>query len=280
MSDIALFSFEGNQVRVQIDAKGEPWFIAKDVVAVLGSEWSGQAVQHIPDRWKTMISVITVSGRKDTMALSEAGLNLYVMRSDKPKAIPFQEWLAGEVLPSIRKTGSYSRNPAPPPTPQPVLSAAAESRAAIFEVAAFMQKMVPSIKTEMAMACTLRALEAGGHLPKVVHEEMRNMLSVDWDKAPSLTPTQIGQKLNMRAEQVNKMLADRGYQRRLGKRWEPTELGNQYAGGVPYQSEYGEHKGIQLKWTPEIVELLRTPQLVAPLNPPEDPITQYMSKKD
>jgi len=242
MSDITLFSFEGSSVRVQIDERGEPWFVAKDIVAVLGSEWSGHAVQHVPDLWKTMVSVTTISGRKDTVALSESGLNFYIMRSDKPKALPFQEWLAGEVLPSIRKTGSYSHNPAPQQVP--VLSAAAEGRATVFETVAFMRRMMPTITSEMANACTLRALEAGGYVPKSVHEELRNMLSLDWDKAPSLTPTQIGQKLGMRAEQVNKLLADRGYQTRIGKRWEPPDAGKEYSGAVPYQSEYGEHKGI------------------------------------
>lgn len=280
MSDITLFKFEGSNVRVQLDAKGEPWFVAKDIAEALGYEWNGSArVQHVPERWRVVTSVVTTFGLKDTVLLSESGLNFFVMRSDKPKALPFQEWLAGEVLPSIRKTGSYSRNPVPP-SPVPVLSAAAESRATIFEVAAFMQKMVPTITSEMATACTLRALEAGGHLSKSVHEEMRNMLSVDWDKAPSLTPTQIGLKLDMKAEQVNKLLAACGLQKKLGKRWEPTEAGKEHAGAVPYQSEYGEHKGIQLKWAPEVLKILQASQLPAQTDLSDDPITIYMSKKN
>ena len=114
MSDISLFNFEGSQVRVLVDEKGEPWFVAKDIATALDCEWNGSArVQHVPDRWRALRwtrsmedygTVTTVSGRKDTIALSESGLNFFVMRSDKPKALPFQEWLAGEVLPSIRKT--------------------------------------------------------------------------------------------------------------------------------------------------------------------------------
>jgi prophage antirepressor-like protein len=41
-------------------------------------------------------------------AISEQGLYFFLGRSDKPAALPFQKWLAGEVLPSIRKTGSYA----------------------------------------------------------------------------------------------------------------------------------------------------------------------------
>jgi len=42
------------------------------------------------------------------LCLTEQGLYFFLARSDKPKALPFQKWLAGDVLPSIRKTGSYS----------------------------------------------------------------------------------------------------------------------------------------------------------------------------
>lgn len=41
------------------------------------------------------------------LTLTEQGLYFFLGRSDKPAALPFQKWLAGEVLPSIRKTGGY-----------------------------------------------------------------------------------------------------------------------------------------------------------------------------
>jgi prophage antirepressor-like protein len=212
MSAITVFNFEGTQVRVSMDEKGEPWFVAKDVVAALGSVWCSTAVEHVPARWKGERSVITPGGNQSIVALSESGLNFYVMRSDKPKAFPFQEWLAGEVLPSIRKTGSYSREPAPQPM---MLSKDAEVRATILETAAFILKIIPTTRPEMAAACTMRALAACGLMPKVGHEEMRNLISVDWDKAPSLTPTEIGQKLGgVKPALVNKMLESRGLQKK------------------------------------------------------------------
>lgn len=281
MSDITIYNFEGTGVRSQRTADGTVWFVAKDICDAIGISDVTSSLRSLDDDEKGPLSVRTPGGVQELQHVTEPGAYAILLRSRKPEAKRLDRWLRHEVMPSVRETGSYSRYPQPQ---QPLaLSAAAESRAAIFEVAAFMQKMVPTIKTEMALACTLRALEAGGHLPKVVHEEMRNMLSVDWDKAPSLTPTQIGQKLGIRAEQVNKLLADRGYQRKLGKRWEPTEMGKEYAGGIPYQSEYSEHKGIQLKWAPEIVELLRQALLQTPAEPAGasvSPITLYMSKKD
>ena len=59
----------------------------------------------------------TLGGEQDMLILTEQGLYFFLCRSDKPTARPFQKWLAGEVLPSIRRTGSYSLPMTPPPAP-------------------------------------------------------------------------------------------------------------------------------------------------------------------
>lgn len=82
--------------------------MAKDVAEALGYEWNGAAcVVHVPEEWKMVRSVLTTFGTKDTICLTEQGLYFFLGRSDKSAALPFQKWLAGEVLPSIRKTGGY-----------------------------------------------------------------------------------------------------------------------------------------------------------------------------
>lgn len=87
---------------------GEPWFVAKDVAEALDYAWAGiRNVQHVPEEWRGVESVSTPSGEQQMHVLSEQGLYFFLGRSDKPKALPFQKWLAGEVLPSIRKTGAY-----------------------------------------------------------------------------------------------------------------------------------------------------------------------------
>ncbi|WP_394027498.1 BRO-N domain-containing protein [Desulfovibrio falkowii] len=107
--DIIPFAFDSALVRVVLDDAGESWFCAKDVALALGYQWNGlKNIQHVPDEWKMVESVSTISGPKDTWFLSEQGLYFFLGRSDKPRALPFQKWLAGEVLPGIRKTGNYS----------------------------------------------------------------------------------------------------------------------------------------------------------------------------
>lgn len=102
------FAFEDHLVRTIMDDGGEPWFVAKDVALALGYQWNGfKNVQHIPEEWRGVESVSTPSGEQQMLTLSEQGLYFFVARSDKPAALPFQRWLAGEVLPALRRTGRY-----------------------------------------------------------------------------------------------------------------------------------------------------------------------------
>lgn len=108
------FSFKGASVRVVTDDLGEPWFVAKDVAEQLGYVWNGTSrIEHVPEHWRGVTSVVTPSGSQQMSVLSEQGLYFFLGRSDKPGALPLQMWIAGEVIPSIRKTGSYQRSMTP-----------------------------------------------------------------------------------------------------------------------------------------------------------------------
>lgn len=121
MSSLIPFSFESRSIRV-LTVDGLPWFIAKDVLLALdyAEDYNpARAVAHVPEEWKGVHPMHTLGGEQDLWCLSEPGLYFFVNRSDKPKALPFQKWVAGEVLPAIRKTGSYeSRQPIPTPAPR------------------------------------------------------------------------------------------------------------------------------------------------------------------
>ena len=111
-SSIQPFAFEDHLVRTIMDDGGEPWFVAKDVALALGYQWAGiRNIQHVPEEWRGVESVSTPSGEQEMLTLSEQGLYFFVARSDKPAALPFQRWLAGEVLPSLRRTGRYALAP-------------------------------------------------------------------------------------------------------------------------------------------------------------------------
>lgn len=108
MSAITPFLFDSQTIRV-LSINNAPWFVAKDVAEALEySRFDSNLLRHVPDEWKDTNPIRTLSGIQEMLTLSEPGLYFFVNRSDKPKALPFQKWIAGEVLPSIRKTGSYS----------------------------------------------------------------------------------------------------------------------------------------------------------------------------
>jgi prophage antirepressor-like protein len=111
MNSLNSFTFGHNPIRVVLVA-GEPHWVAKDVADALGYTWSGSRIKHVPEEWRGVTSVVTPSGSQEVAILSEQGLYFFLARSDKAAAFPFQKWVAGEVLPSIRKTGSFSMAPA------------------------------------------------------------------------------------------------------------------------------------------------------------------------
>jgi prophage antirepressor-like protein len=104
------YKFKDRPLRV-IDIDGEPWFVAKDVAGALGyPETSNPArlFAHVSDEWKGVNPIHTPGGIQQMLCLSEPGLYFFLGRSDKPLALPYQKWIAGDVVPSIRKKGFYA----------------------------------------------------------------------------------------------------------------------------------------------------------------------------
>lgn len=108
MNTIKPFDFNGQQVRtVTID--GEPWFVLSDLCSVLGLTTPARVLERLDDGVSLAHPIQDRMGRtQQATIVSEAGMYEVVIRSDKPEAKIFRRWITGEVLPQIRKTGSYS----------------------------------------------------------------------------------------------------------------------------------------------------------------------------
>lgn len=110
MNDMKIFeNSEFGAVRV-VDVNGEPWFVAKDVLRALdyADDYNpSRAMQAIPGEWKGVHRMHTPGGEQEMLIISEQGLYFFLGRSDKPKALPYQMWVAGDVVPTIRKHGGY-----------------------------------------------------------------------------------------------------------------------------------------------------------------------------
>lgn len=111
-ADLMPFDYNGQSVRtVVID--GEPWFVLADLCAVLGLGSPHKVADRIDPDARNQTPVIDSLGRSQTATIvNESGMYEVVIRSDKPEAVTFRRWLTGTVLPTIRKTGSFSVAPA------------------------------------------------------------------------------------------------------------------------------------------------------------------------
>ena len=100
-------------VRVFTDEKGELWFVTADVCRVLDIKNSRDAVADLDDDEKGVVNTDTLGGKQEMNIINESGLYSLILRSRKPEAKAFRKWVTSDVIPSIRKTGSYSvtKNP-------------------------------------------------------------------------------------------------------------------------------------------------------------------------
>ena len=118
MTALQPFNFSGRQVRVVTDEHGEPWFVAADVCAVLDIANSSDAVARLADDEKGVGTTdpLGPGGVQQIRTVSEAGLYRLIFTSRKAEAETFRRWVTHEVLPAIRRTGSYGVTPVALPT--------------------------------------------------------------------------------------------------------------------------------------------------------------------
>lgn len=104
-TSVASFSFENFPVRA-INRNGEIWFVAADVCAAI--DLGTEQIRRLDDDEKGLHLTQTPGGKQEMSIINESGLYALILRSRKPEAKRFRKWVTSEVLPSIRKTGSYS----------------------------------------------------------------------------------------------------------------------------------------------------------------------------
>lgn len=110
VADLQLFSSErfGKLRATQIDC--EVWFAATDVAKALGYRDANQITRALDDdekRWSEGTLSECTHSHLGIRLINESGLYRVFMRSQRPEAVPFQRWLAHEVVPEIRRNGGY-----------------------------------------------------------------------------------------------------------------------------------------------------------------------------
>lgn len=240
------FDFEGRPVRVVTDSQGEPWFVAADVLATIGLD--RKALERLDDDEKGVSSIHTPGGGQEMTTVNEPGLYTLVLGSRKAEAKRFKRWVTHQVLPSIRKTGSYAVPSTiaslPPPTQDRVT--------ALLLIGEAVAK-VPGVKAGIAMAATLTCIQENTGLAV---ETLRRTLPAANEPICALNATQLGKLAGLSAKTTNLRLAALGLQYRNDRdEWELTEAGEAWAEAMPY-SRNG-HSGYQILWNPAVAEQLR-----------------------
>lgn len=157
MSAVELFTYTDRDIRVVV-IDGEPWFSAADVAVALGYRMASDMSRRLDDDEKGTHQMRTPGGVQEVTIISEAGLYSAVLGSQIPTARDFKRWVTREVLPAIRKTGSYSTTPAIPQTYAEALRAAADQA----ERAELAEAKVAELEPQAQVA--MKLLDAEGDL--------------------------------------------------------------------------------------------------------------------
>ncbi|HGN7016522.1 TPA: Bro-N domain-containing protein [Neisseria gonorrhoeae] len=112
MNAVQVLNFQQNSVRTVADNKGELWFLANDVCEILGYTNPRRTVDlHCKSRGVTKRYTPTASGEQEMTYINEPNLYRLIIKSRKPAAEAFEEWVMETVLPAIRKTGGCQVGP-------------------------------------------------------------------------------------------------------------------------------------------------------------------------
>jgi hypothetical protein len=107
MADLQSFNFDGDDVRF-VGTSDAPEWVAADVCKILEIENVSDTLTVFEDDEKGIATIDTLGGEQKVLTVMESGLYKLIFKSRKPVAKKFQKWVFSEVLPSLRKTGTYS----------------------------------------------------------------------------------------------------------------------------------------------------------------------------
>lgn len=239
-NSLQVFDYNGSAVRT-VNKDNEIWFVAKDVCDVLELGNITEALRNLDD--DELSSEILKSGSqgREMRLINEAGLYALVFRSNKPEAKVFSRWVRHDVLPAIRRTGSYRIQ-----NKQEVSASDAVNAAkTIFETAGIIGNQAALALDKVYRSYTGRsALEAG------------EITLTAPTKHQTLTPTEIGKHFGLKARRVNEILAGFGFQHRINDNWEPLKPGEDYAVMVDVGKRHSNGTAVrQLKWDSSILDV-------------------------
>lgn len=202
MDNLKLFENpDFGDVRVLLDEKNNPWFVGNDIARCLGYENLGNAVKRFVDDEDSIIltsdcksmgfkiNPLINQAVREIKLINESGMYSLIMSSKMESAKKFKRWVTSEVLPSIRKTGSYSM-PSKNELPSDYIEA--------------LEALLKSEKEKRALAEAKKAAEEAKRISDNIIKEQAPM--VDFAKT-----AEIAQETDMLIREVREKLEAHGY---------------------------------------------------------------------
>ena len=173
-----------------------------------------------------------------------------VWKSRDEKALAFQSLVADEILPTIRRTGSYSiATKAPTPVADMIseVGAVAENIQSLF-----------AVKRGIALS---QAIDFVGRFKNFSLDSLKQLLPPAEHETGYLNATQLGERLGLgkgkaAGRKANAWLAEAAFQYKAGRDWRLTEEGAVYGEEMPYVRN--GHSGYQIRWNDSVIEALRS----------------------
>lgn len=251
MNDLQIFkNKEFGEIRC-LEINGEPHFVGKDAAIILGYKNPQKAIkEHVDKEDKKMGEqngtpyIIDNLGRKQyPIFINESGLYSLILSSNLPNAKKFKRWVTSEVLPTIRKEGTYSIKKRHKPIDRAIRQH--------FNIAETIIHAT-GIKQELAYAVAINEAEKETGYS---YDEYKKLLPSAKHDVASFNPTQIGIKIGgISPQNVNIVLERLGLQTKKSGKWRITDKGKQFGEEKPY-SRNG-HTDYRILWHERIIEVI------------------------
>ena len=251
MNDLQIFkNKEFGEIRC-LEINGEPHFVGKDAAIILGYKNPQKAIkEHVDEEDKKMGEqngtpyIIDNLGRKQyPIFINESGLYSLILSSNLPNAKKFKRWVTSEVLPTLRKEGTYSIKKRHKPIDRAIRQH--------FNIAETIIHAT-GIKQELAYAVAISEAEKETGYS---YDEYKKLLPSAKHNVASFNPTQIGIKLGgVKPNTVNKILEGLGLQINKNGKWRITEEGKKFGEEMPFTRN--EHSNYRIVWHEKIIEVI------------------------
>lgn len=163
MSELQTFNFENLPVRT-LSIDEEPYFVGKDVADILGYSNSRKALlDHVDEEDKLTSRIVTAGQNRNQTIINESGLYSLIFSSKLESAKRFKRWVTSEVLPTLRKTGTYQV----PDNPMDALKL-------MFDAQKQTKEEIKTVKADVIDLKENQKLDAGeyGLITKTVHQRV------------------------------------------------------------------------------------------------------------